>query len=71
METLHEHPRPVLLTIVEAGRMLRIGRTSMYQLVAAGEVEVIHIGRCAPIPADALDAFVARRRAEISVTPEK
>ena len=71
MDNLHEHQRPMLFTIAEAGRILRLGRTSMYRLVAAGEVEVIHIGRCARIPAEALDAFVGSRRSDIRTPGEK
>ena len=37
----------LLLTIVEAARVLSIGRTTMYELVGAGEIEVVHIGRSA------------------------
>ncbi len=34
----------LLLTIVEAARVLSIGRTTMYELVGAGEIDVVHIG---------------------------
>ncbi len=51
----------LLLTIVEAARVLSIGRTTMYELVAAGEIDVVHIGRAVRVPVTELDAFVARR----------
>ena len=56
--------RALLLTIVEAARVLSIGRTTMYELVAAGEIDVVHIGRSARVPVAALDSFVERRRRE-------
>ncbi len=53
--------RLLLLTIVEAGRVLSIGRTTMYELIGAGEIAVVHIGRAVRIPVAELDAFVARQ----------
>lgn len=56
-------PIPVLLTIPEAARLLSIGRTLAYELIGAGELEVIHIGRAARVPLAAVHEFVERRRA--------
>jgi len=53
---------PMLLTIPEAARVLAVGRTTMYELIAAGAVEVVHIGRSARVPIAALEAFVERMR---------
>ena len=65
-ENAHERTeRPdgvLLLTIVEAARVLSIGRTTMYELVGAGEIDVVHIGRSARVPVGALEEFVDRRR---------
>ncbi|MFN0091275.1 MAG: helix-turn-helix domain-containing protein [Acidimicrobiales bacterium] len=55
---------PVLVTIAEAARMLALGRTSVYQLISTGELEVIHIGRAARIPVEAVHDLVLRRRAD-------
>lgn len=52
----------LLLTVVEAAERLSIGRTLMYELVASGEVESIHLGRLHRIPSEALTAFVSRQR---------
>lgn len=48
----------IVLTVEEAAECLGIGRTLMYTLVMAGEVESVHIGRLRRIPRDALDAYV-------------
>jgi excisionase family DNA binding protein len=53
---------PLLLTAVEAAQMLSVGRTTVYELITAGDLETVHIGRCMRIPADSVHAFVARRR---------
>ena len=52
---------PILLTVPEAARRLSIGRTLTYELIAAGELPSVHLGRAIRIPARALDEFVARR----------
>ncbi len=62
----------LLLTIVEAARVLSIGRTAMYELVAAGEIDVVHIGRSARVPVAALEQYVERqRRPPITVSRSK
>ena len=54
--------RPVrlVLTVEEAAECLGIGRTLMYALITAGEVESVRIGRLRRVPADALDASCRR-----------
>jgi len=54
--------RRLLLTIPEVAQRLGVGRTTVYELAARGELELVHIGRAARIPTTALDAFVARLR---------
>jgi excisionase family DNA binding protein len=56
--------RRLLLRVADAAQILAVGRTTMYQLIAAGEIELVHIGRCARVPFAELDRFVARRRTE-------
>ncbi|MFF7330667.1 excisionase family DNA-binding protein [Streptomyces sp. NPDC008150] len=53
----------VLLTVEEAARRLRIGRTTCFALIRTGELESIDVGRLRRVPADAPAEFVARRRA--------
>ena len=61
--------RPLLLTIRDAARVLSVGRTTMYELIAAGAIEVVHIGRSARVPVAALEAFVQQqRRGTVSVS---
>jgi excisionase family DNA binding protein len=52
----------LLLSIQEAGRALGIRRSKMYELIAAGELETVRIGRSVRVPVDAIEAFVARLR---------
>jgi len=53
---------PILLTITEAATALAIGRTTVYELIAAGDLDVVHIGRSSRIPIDAIHEFVAAKR---------
>lgn len=58
-------PKPqarLLLTVEEAADRLCIGRTLMYALVTADEIESVSIGRLRRIPADALVTYVNRLR---------
>ncbi|MCA1842874.1 MAG: helix-turn-helix domain-containing protein [Actinobacteria bacterium] len=52
----------LLLSIQEAGRALGIRRSKMYELIAAGELETVHIGRAVRVPVDAIEEFVVRLR---------
>ena len=54
-------PDKLLLTVVEAAHRLGISRSLMYELIAAGEIETIHIGRLCKIAARTVEAFVERR----------
>lgn len=55
----------LLLSVEEAARALGVGRTKTYELISAGEIEVVHIGRCARVPVDAVEAYVDRLRGRV------
>lgn len=55
--------RPLILTVEQAAKVLGVGRTLMYSLVMAGEVESVTIGRLRRVPTEALTAYVDRLRA--------
>ncbi|NSL43498.1 excisionase family DNA-binding protein [Streptomyces sp. 8P21H-1] len=57
-------PAPVFLTVEEAARCLRVGRTTCFALIRAGELESLMVGGLRRVPADAPAAYLARRRAE-------
>ena len=54
-----ENDEKLLLTVVEAAHRLGIGRTLMYELLSAGQVESVHLGRLHKVPVEALTRFVA------------
>jgi excisionase family DNA binding protein len=49
---------PLLLTVVEAAAMLGVGRTTAYELIAGGKLQVVHIGRSARVPLVAVHRYV-------------
>lgn len=58
-----------LLTVAEAAGVLRIGRTKCYELVAAGVLPTIRIGRAVRIPRRALDGWIAAETVRGSEAP--
>ncbi|MER6431337.1 helix-turn-helix domain-containing protein [Streptomyces sp900105245] len=60
--TATEDATLVLLTVEEAARRLRIGRTTCYALIRTGELESVPVGRLRRVPADAPAAYVTRLR---------
>jgi excisionase family DNA binding protein len=64
-------PPRLLFTVEEAARVLGLGRTRMFELIQAGSVETVLIGRLRRIPLDALDAFVTGLRESPPETPQR
>jgi excisionase family DNA binding protein len=52
---------PLLLTIPQAAAVLAVGRTTVYKLVGAGDLEAVHIGRSVRIPVSTVEEFVERQ----------
>tara|TARA_Y100000310_G_scaffold186390_1_gene186555 strand:+ start:8532 stop:8732 length:201 start_codon:yes stop_codon:yes gene_type:complete len=53
----------LLLKVETAAELCDMGRSKFWELVMAGEIESIKIGRSRRIPADALRAWVGRQTA--------
>jgi excisionase family DNA binding protein len=60
----------LLLTIPEVCEALGLGRSTVYELLNAGELESVHIRRTRRIPYEALLAYVARLRAAAAEAAE-
>jgi excisionase family DNA binding protein len=61
------HPGTVtklLLTVPEAAVVLGISRSVFYELLLAGEIRSVRIGRARRVPFVVLEEFVTRRLAE-------
>ena len=51
---------PLLLPITDACRSLGIGRSKLYELIAAGDISIRKIGRKTLVPREELTSFAAR-----------
>ena len=54
---------PLLLTPEEAATLLRVGRTTVYALIKAGELHAVHIGRSCRLSRAELERYVRRLEA--------
>ncbi|WP_157081007.1 helix-turn-helix domain-containing protein [Novosphingobium naphthalenivorans] len=53
---------PLTVRISTAVRMTGIGRSKLYELIAAGEIEIVKIGSVTLIPVASLQALIVRHR---------
>lgn len=52
-------PDRLLLTVEEAGAVLGVGRSLMYELIAAGTIKTVRVGRLRRVRPEALRDYVA------------
>ncbi|WP_194907006.1 helix-turn-helix domain-containing protein [Catenulispora rubra] len=52
-----------MYTVEQAAELLGIGRTTMFGLIHDGEIGTVSIGRARRVPADEIDAYIARKLA--------
>ena len=61
---------PLLLKAPEAGKLLGLGRSKVFAMVAAGELPVIRIGRSVRIPRQALERWIRDQTIEVGQRSE-
>lgn len=59
----YEDLAPLTVRILVAARMLGIGKTKLYELIAQREIEILKLGSATLIVVDSLHAFIERQRA--------
>jgi excisionase family DNA binding protein len=52
----------LLLTVEEAAEVLSLGRTTVYNLIRAGDLDSVRIGRARRVSMDALRTFLKERQ---------
>jgi excisionase family DNA binding protein len=52
---------PLAVRIREACRLTGIGRSKLYELIAAGEIEIVKVGTITLIPVQSLQSFLEVR----------
>jgi excisionase family DNA binding protein len=55
------YAEPLLIDSREVARLLGVGRTKAFQLMARSEVPVVRIGRCVRVPREALTDWINSR----------
>lgn len=54
----------LLLNVPEAAHRLGISRSRLYEIIGAGDIETVTIGRLRKIPTIALEEYVEQRRSQ-------
>jgi excisionase family DNA binding protein len=57
--------RPLTVRIPEACRLTGIGRSKLYELIAAGEIEIVKVGAITLVPVSSLTSFLRRKTANL------
>lgn len=53
---------PICVKVNDAARMIGVGRTKLYELIASGEIEVVKLGKLTRITTASLHKMVMRQR---------
>ena len=61
MTQIDSSDEPLLLRVEEVARLLGVGRTTVYALVAAQKLPVVRIGRSVRIPREALEQWIREK----------
>lgn len=56
-------PHPICIKINDAARMIGVGRTKLYELIATNQIEVVKLGKSTRVTTASLHALVTRLRA--------
>lgn len=67
--TVTAEQEPLLYRVPEAARMLSLGKSKTWELVARGELESVKIDGSRRVPAAAIEAYVRHLRAGDSDAP--
>jgi excisionase family DNA binding protein len=62
--------RPLLLTVREAAALMGVGRTTLYKLMATGELRSVQVGSSRRIPSAAVYEFVDRLSGQSALNEE-
>ena len=60
--TASHSPEPICVRINDAARMIGVGRTKLYELIAAGEIETVKFGKSTRITTASLHDLVRQQR---------
>ncbi|MCB4863075.1 MULTISPECIES: helix-turn-helix domain-containing protein [unclassified Sphingobium] len=55
-------PDPICVRVNDAARMIGVGRTKLYALIAAGEIETVKLGKATRVTTASLHDLIRRQR---------
>ncbi len=61
-QTVHIDSKPLVVNVEEAGRLLSIKQTKVYDLLRTRELPFVKIGRSTRIELAAIQAYIERQR---------
>ena len=67
-ELQKEHPMSRLFALKESCQLLGISRSSVYRLIAQGELDVVYVLSSPRIPEDSIDSYIERNLVTKEVT---
>ncbi len=53
---------PICVRVNDAARMIGVGRTKLYELIAAGDVETVKLGKSTRVTTASLHNLITRQR---------
>lgn len=56
---------PICVRVNDAARMIGVGRTKLYELIAAGEVETVKLGKSTRVTTASLHDLIRRQRGAV------
>lgn len=62
MTLAHQSTEPICIRVNEAARMIGVGRTKLYAMIASGELEAVKLGKATRITTASLHDLVRRPR---------
>ena len=65
-EAMQNTIQPLLLTISEVAKMLSLGRTKVYELIATEGLPVVRFGRAIRVSPTSLQQWLQRREQDLS-----
>jgi excisionase family DNA binding protein len=60
----HQPIEPICVRINDAARMIGVGRTKLYELIATGELETVKIGKATRVTTASLHGLIDRQRVD-------
>jgi excisionase family DNA binding protein len=65
-EKSHDHPSKLAFTVRDAASLLSVSRSHVYELIQAGKIDSIKIGRARRITAKQLETYLEERECDVS-----